>query len=60
MIVTNVGHLAEVASIILILAHKIEDVIMWQPETEDAALVGSPDDPRFKYINMINFRTLHP
>jgi 4a-hydroxytetrahydrobiopterin dehydratase len=32
------------------LARKIEDVIMWQPETEGGALVGTPDDPRFKYI----------
>lgn len=32
------------------LASKIEDVIMWQPGTEGGALVGTPDDPRFKYI----------
>ncbi len=33
------------------LARKIEDVVMWQPGTEeDGALVGTPDDPRFKYI----------
>ncbi|NQZ54139.1 MAG: 4a-hydroxytetrahydrobiopterin dehydratase [Piscirickettsiaceae bacterium] len=32
------------------LAGKIEDVIMWQPGTEGGALVGTPDDPRFKYI----------
>jgi 4a-hydroxytetrahydrobiopterin dehydratase len=32
------------------LAHKIEQVIMWQPGTEGGALVGTPDDPRFKYI----------
>jgi len=32
------------------LAQKIEDVIMWQPGEEDSALVGTPDDPRFKYI----------
>lgn len=33
------------------LAHKIEEVIMWQPGKEDgSALVGTPDDPRFKYI----------
>jgi len=31
------------------LAKKIEEVIMWQPET-DSALEGTPDDPRFKYI----------
>ena len=30
---------------------KIEEVLMWQPGTEpDAALEGTPDDPRFKYI----------
>ncbi len=32
------------------LAQKIEDVIMWQPGNEGGALVGTPDDPRFKYI----------
>jgi len=33
------------------LARKIEDVVMWQPGTEEgSALVGTPDDPRFKYI----------
>ncbi len=32
------------------LALKIEDVIMWQPGKEGGALVGTPDDPRFKYI----------
>lgn len=32
------------------LAHKIEDVIMWQPGKEGGALAGTPDDPRFKYI----------
>ncbi len=32
------------------LAKKIEEVIMWQPGLEDGALVGTPDDPRFKYI----------
>ncbi len=32
------------------LALKIEDIIMWQPGTEGGALVGTPDDPRFKYI----------
>jgi len=33
------------------LAHKIEDVIMWQPGKEEgSALEGTPDDPRFKYI----------
>ena len=32
------------------LAHKIEEVIMWQPGKEVGALEGTPDDPRFKYI----------
>lgn len=32
------------------LARKIEDVVMWQPGTEGGALIGTPDDPRFKYI----------
>jgi len=33
------------------LAKKIEEVVMWQPgKVEGAALTGTPDDPRFKYI----------
>ncbi len=32
------------------LAHKIEEVVMWQPGKESGALLGTPDDPRFKYI----------
>ena len=32
------------------LAHKIEEVIMWQPGKEDGSLEGTPGDPRFKYI----------
>ena len=33
------------------LARKIEEVVMWQPgAVEGSALVGTPDDPRFKYI----------
>ena len=32
------------------LACKIEDVIMWQPGKDSGSLVGTPDDPRFKYI----------
>jgi len=28
------------------LAHKIEQVVMWQPGIEE----GTPSDPRFKYI----------
>ena len=34
------------------LARKIEEVVMWQPGAEEgAALEGTPDDPRFKYLN---------
>ena len=33
------------------LAKKIEEVIQWQPASEQgSALDGTPDDPRFKYI----------
>ena len=32
------------------LAAKIEQVIGWQPATEQGALEGTPDDPRFKYL----------
>lgn len=33
------------------LAQKIEEVVMWQPaKQEGAALEGTPDDVRFKYI----------
>lgn len=32
------------------LARKIEEVVMWQPGAEGGALVGTPDDARFKYI----------
>ena len=33
------------------LAHKIEDVVMWQPgKIEGSALDGTPGDPRFEYI----------
>jgi len=32
------------------LAHKIEEVIMWQPGLDDGALEGTPEDSRFKYI----------
>lgn len=33
------------------LAKKIEEVVMWQPGAdENSALVGTPDDQRFKYI----------
>ena len=31
------------------LAHKIEEVIMWQPGKDEGALTGTPNDPRFKY-----------
>ena len=32
------------------LAKKIEDVVQWNPTSEDNTLEGTPDDPRFKYI----------
>jgi 4a-hydroxytetrahydrobiopterin dehydratase len=33
------------------LANKIEEVIMWQPSlNEDSALIGTPNEPQFKYI----------
>ena len=33
------------------LAEKIEQVLMWQPgQDAEAALEGTPDDPRFKYL----------
>ena len=33
------------------LAKKIEEVVQWQPATEEgSALDGTPDDPRFKYL----------
>ena len=32
------------------LAHKIEEIVMWQPSLEGGALEGTPNDPRFKYI----------
>lgn len=35
------------------LAHKIEDVVQWQPqkESKSSALTGTPnEDPRFKYL----------
>ena len=33
------------------LANKIEEVIMWQPGTDnESALEGTPDDQRFKYL----------
>jgi 4a-hydroxytetrahydrobiopterin dehydratase len=33
------------------LAKKIEEVIMWQPSlNEDSALIGTPNEPQFKYI----------
>lgn len=31
------------------LARRIEDLLMWRP-APDSALEGTPDDPRFKYI----------
>jgi 4a-hydroxytetrahydrobiopterin dehydratase len=32
------------------LAHKIEEIIMWQPGLDDGDLEGTPEDARFKYI----------
>lgn len=33
------------------LAHKIEEVVMWQPgRIAGGALEGTPDEPRFRYI----------
>jgi 4a-hydroxytetrahydrobiopterin dehydratase len=33
------------------LARKIEEVVAWRPQlVEGAALEGTPDDPRFKYL----------
>ena len=32
------------------LARKIEDVVHWEPGSDDGALEGTPEDPRFKYI----------
>ena len=32
------------------LAEKIENVVQWNPSTEDNTLEGTPEDPRFKYI----------
>ena len=33
------------------LAHKIEEVLMWQPGKDEASpLDGTPDDPRFKHL----------
>ena len=32
------------------LAHKIEEVIQWQPGKEEGPLEGTPDDPRYRYI----------
>ena len=33
------------------LAKKIEEVVMWQPGTDnESALEGTPDDQRFKYL----------
>jgi 4a-hydroxytetrahydrobiopterin dehydratase len=32
------------------LARKIEDVVGWRPGTEGGPLTGTPDDPRYAYI----------
>ena len=33
------------------LARKIEQVILWQPGKEVGALEGTPDDPRYRYLD---------
>lgn len=33
------------------LARKIEEVILWQPGKEVGALEGTPDDPRYQYLD---------
>ena len=34
------------------LAHKIEEVVLWRPGRETGAVLeGTPDDPRFKYLD---------
>lgn len=33
------------------LARKIEAFIQWQPAREGGALEGTPDDPRYMYLN---------
>lgn len=32
------------------LAAKIEAVVLWRPGTEEGALEGTPQDPRFQYL----------
>lgn len=32
------------------LAGKIEEMIQWQPGKGEGALEGTPDDPKFKYV----------
>jgi 4a-hydroxytetrahydrobiopterin dehydratase len=32
------------------LAIKIEEIVLWQPESETGALEGIPDDTRYKYV----------
>ena len=54
MVANTVGHLAEAAfhhpNKDFELARMIEQVVMWQPGKAPGALAGTPDDPRFKYI----------
>jgi 4a-hydroxytetrahydrobiopterin dehydratase len=35
----------------LALARKIEEVVTWRPGAEDGPLSGTPDDPRFAYLD---------
>ena len=33
------------------LARKIEDLVQWQPGRDGEGLEGTPDDPRYRYID---------
>jgi 4a-hydroxytetrahydrobiopterin dehydratase len=35
----------------LALARKIEEVVAWRPGDEEGPLSGTPDDPRFAYLD---------
>ena len=51
VVVTLMNHAAKgVTDKDFALAHKIEEVIQWQPGNEAGPLEGTPDDPRFTYI----------
>jgi 4a-hydroxytetrahydrobiopterin dehydratase len=36
------------------LAAKIESLIMWQPGAEQGALLGTPQDPQYRYVKYQN------